>query len=195
MFSGRVYRGEPEAQPWASAQRGMFRLARSRLRRKSGLRERFIVIAIDEHGAHPAAWAQSMSRQRSPIKSCAQIDVHRAQRAAAFPVWVFGNRTVAPKPFARVITNFDAVNRGSACLQMLMNGLDDFLVLGSAADVGLIGGDDEKESSVTSSFLHASVTPGYIRQLFQGRWRIGAPLADHRPFQDAVPVEKYRPPN
>src|SRR5436190_1280951 len=73
---------------------------------------------------------------------------------------------------------------------MPVNGLDDFLLQCSAADIGLVGRNDQNESSVLelpACFRHSRKND----ELINGKWWVRSAIDDLAFVDDTITVEKH----
>jgi hypothetical protein len=89
----------------------------------------------------------------------------------------------------RVKTNFKTIEDWDQFRQPLINGLNKLACLFSPPDVGLVGDDDEAESSLLELL---AARDGIRRklQLFRRVRRIGHSISDNGLIKDAVPIQE-----
>ena len=136
----------------------------------------------------PAAWPQSMSRQRSPtIQLCARSmpsSLRRAQQHARLRLAAVAFR----RALAGMITDLHAVNRQPPA-HFGVNGFHDFLLERAATHVRLVGRHNEQKTGCLE-FRARGGNLGKNFKFSQVSRRIGLGFALQSPVDDAVAVKK-----
>src|SRR4030095_17124930 len=92
---------------------------------------------------------------------------------------------------AGVIANLNTIKQWKRRFHFQIHRFNGFATLGAAANVGLVGDDNQKE--VRSLKLRTPVRNILVKlELLDVRWRVGHPVADRDPIDYSIAIEKNR---
>ncbi len=92
---------------------------------------------------------------------------------------------------AAVKTNFNPIERGKEGPEILVHGFNDLPGLSAAAHIGLVGHHDEEETGFLQFFATLN-DAGIELEILNPSRRIRKSVADHRPVEHSVPIQKDR---
>ena len=182
-FAGQVVlrgRVQDRRHGFAKSGDGEFRL----------LAQRLAITVIDENGAATGGVrAIDVAPAVTDHPARGKIDVESRRGALKHARLGLAALTRLAMLCTRVKTNFKTIEDWDQFRQPLINGLNKLACLFSPPDVGLVGDDDEEESSLLE-LIAARDDIGRKLQLFRRVRRKGRSISDNGLIKDAVPIQE-----
>ena len=152
--------------------------------------QRLAVTALNQHrAASGAVRAIDIPPAVANDEAARKIEIVGGGSPKQHPRFWFSTITGVAVPGARVVANLDGVEAGNGPPQCFVHGLNHFSRLGPASYVWLVAYYNEDEAR----FLQTGATFDYALLQFEfleRGWRKWHTVANYRPIQDSIAVEK-----